>query len=68
MITWVYSNDDIQESGFNPVSGNPATAYCLEEDIAKLPTEGVPNGTTVYTMDSHKIFMFDAENKRWLEQ
>ena len=68
MITWVYSNDDIQESGFNPVSGNPATAYCLEEDIAKLPTEGVPNGTTAYAMDSQKIFMFDAENKRWLEQ
>lgn len=68
MITWTYNNSEVREDGLNAVSGNSATAFCLDEDVSALPTDGVPNGSCAYTMDGHKIYMFDAKNKRWLEQ
>ena len=32
------------------------------------PIDGIYNTSTFYEMDTHKVFMFDEENKRWLEQ
>ena len=32
------------------------------------PIDDVPNGSTFYAMDTAKLFMFDAENKKWIEQ
>ena len=32
------------------------------------PTEGVTNASTFYEMDTGKIYLFDAENKVWIEQ
>lgn len=30
--------------------------------------EDVPNASTFYEMDTKKIYLFDKENKRWIEQ
>lgn len=32
------------------------------------PINDVPNGSTFYEMDTQKVFMFDEENKVWIEQ
>lgn len=32
------------------------------------PIEGVENADPGYEMDTHKVFLFDAENKVWIEQ
>ncbi len=32
------------------------------------PVEGVNNADIFYEMDTKKVFLFDAENKVWLEQ
>lgn len=40
--------------------------YCLSTDTK--PIEGVENATTLYEMDTGKVFLFDEENKVWLEQ
>lgn len=38
------------------------------------PIDGVPNGSTFYVMDAKELglettlYMFDEENKKWLEQ
>lgn len=39
--------------------------YGLSTD--EKPTD-VENASTFYEMDTKKIFLFDAENHRWLEQ
>lgn len=33
------------------------------------PVDGcIPNASIFYEMDTKKLFMFDAQNKKWLEQ
>lgn len=32
------------------------------------PTTDINNGSTFYEMDTKKVFMYDEENLRWLEQ
>lgn len=32
------------------------------------PVDGVNNADMFYEMDTKKLFLFDAENKKWLEQ
>lgn len=32
------------------------------------PMDGVNNADIFYEMDTKKVFLFDAENKQWLEQ
>lgn len=32
------------------------------------PIKDVPNGSTYYEMDTKKVFMFDLDNARWIEQ
>ena len=32
------------------------------------PIEGVTNASSFYEMDTKKIWFFDAQNKKWLEQ
>ena len=32
------------------------------------PNSDIPNGSTFYEMNTGKIFMFDEENKLWIEQ
>lgn len=31
------------------------------------PTEGIPNGSTFFEMDTSDVYMFDAETKTWLK-
>lgn len=40
--------------------------YGLAKDVK--PIKEIPNASTFYEMDTKKIFLFDEENKRWLEQ
>ena len=40
--------------------------FGLSTDIK--PTEGVANSEFFHEMDTEKTFLFDEENKRWLEQ
>lgn len=32
------------------------------------PIEDIPNGSSFYEMDTKKVFMFDEQNSRWIEQ
>lgn len=34
----------------------------------KKPIQDIPNGSSFYEMDTKKVFMFDEQNSRWLEQ
>lgn len=49
---------------------NNTEFYGLSKD--KKPEENVstsiPNGSTFYEMDTKKLFMYDKENARWIEQ
>lgn len=45
--------------------GNSYDFYGLSTDEKPMD---VSNASTFYEMDTHKIFMFDEQNKRWLEQ
>jgi len=47
-------------------NGRPPEGFCLSTDTK--PIEGVRNGQSLYEMDTRKLWLFDAENKRWLEQ
>lgn len=49
--------------------------YCVEcvpDDFIGLSTDDKPmnvaNSSIFYEMDTKKMFMFDAQNKVWLEQ
>lgn len=44
---------------------NPSDVYLLSTDTKPM---GVENGSLSYEIDTGKIFMFDAENKTWVEQ
>lgn len=44
---------------------NPAEVYLLSKDVKPMAVE---NGSVCYEIDTGKVFMFDAENKRWIEQ
>ena len=33
-----------------------------------LLSTGIPKGSTFYEMDTTKLFMYDAEEKQWIEQ
>ena len=45
---------------------------CIPDDFIGLSTDEKPvnvaNASTFYEMDTKKLFLFDAENKVWLEQ
>ena len=45
---------------------NQAELYGLSTD--EKPIENIPNASTFYEMDTKQIFLFDEQNKRWLEQ
>lgn len=47
------------------VGSKRADVYCLSTDIK--PTE-YANASACYEMDTKKFFLFDEENKKWLEQ
>lgn len=32
------------------------------------PVTGVPNGSTFYEMDTHSVYMFDADGSAWIKQ
>lgn len=50
----------------NEFSGNVQATYCCLSSDTK-PTEGMKNGSTIYEMDTKKGYVFDEENKQWLE-
>lgn len=43
---------------------------CLSTDEKPTTIEGkkIWNGSTLYEMDTKKLYLFDAENQTWLEQ
>lgn len=32
------------------------------------PIDNIPNGSSFYEIDTATVFMFDAQNKQWIEQ
>lgn len=48
------------------------TVDCVPQDFIGLSTDekptDVPNASTFYEMDKKAFYLFDAENKVWLEQ
>ena len=46
--------------------------HCIQHEMYGLSTDEKPtdvgNASTFYEMDTKTVFMFDAQNKRWLEQ
>ena len=43
----------------------PPEVYGLSTDVK--PTD-VENASSFYEMDTKRVYLFDADNKRWLEQ
>ena len=43
-----------------------ADIYGLSTD--EKPLDGIANASVFYEMDTAKVFMFDEQNKVWLEQ
>lgn len=45
-------------------------AHCLSTDIKPTEVLGYPiaNASFIYEMDTGKMFEFDEENTRWIEQ
>lgn len=55
--------------------GNNVSYYALSTDtkpefIEKITgkQELIPNGSTLYEIDTKKVYMFDIENLAWIEQ
>ena len=73
-IFYWYDKGDNYMISTNKIGGQDETNntefYGLSTD--KKPEESVsvniPNGSTFYEMDTKKIFMYDKENARWIEQ
>lgn len=55
MITYTYGKSDL----------HPSEMYGLGSD--EKPVD-VANASVFYEMDTKKVYLFDGENKRWLEQ
>lgn len=34
----------------------------------KKPIQDIPNGSSFYEIDTGNVFMFDEQNKQWIEQ
>lgn len=49
----------------NDALDTPVQVYLLSKDEKPI---GVKNGSVCYEIDTKKIFMFDEENKEWIEQ
>lgn len=32
------------------------------------PIDGINNGSSFYEMDTKKVFLFDEQNQKWIEQ
>jgi hypothetical protein len=51
---------------------NNFNADCVPCDLIGLSTDEKPthvnNASTFYEMDTRKLFLFDAQNKIWIEQ
>lgn len=50
-----------------------ADIICLAKDKDTIKIDSIPNGTSLYIMDykesnTSPLYMFDEENKRWIEQ
>lgn len=49
-----------------------STADCFPREFIGLSTDQKPtdvsNASTFYEMDTKKVFLFDEQNKVWLEQ
>ena len=43
-----------------------AELYDLSTD--EKPIDNIPNASSFYEMDTKKIYLFDKQNKRWIEQ
>jgi hypothetical protein len=54
------------ERSNNMVTGSGFELYGLSTDTK--PVEGVDNACIFYEMDTKKVFLFDEQNKTWLEQ
>lgn len=46
---------------------NSAEFKGLSSDIKPID-DSIPNGSTLYEMNTQSVFMYDAENKKWIEQ
>jgi hypothetical protein len=62
MITW--EKGDWTLNGYGLSTDTKPTVY--ETPTGK--TEGIPNSSTIYEMDTGDIYMWDAENSQWRKQ
>ena len=49
------------------VAQSTAELYGLSTDNEPI-SDDIPNASTFYEMDTKVAFLYDAENKQWLEQ
>lgn len=64
------------KSSFHVVNGTEYTRDCVGNMVPRVyiyllstdekPIEGVHNAALAYEMDTKAVFIFDAENKKWL--
>ena len=52
----------------NYADGTPCTVYEMYGLSSDEKPTNVGNASTFYEMNTKKLFMFDAQNKKWLEQ
>lgn len=50
--------------GANNVFGAEIMGLSADEK----PIKDIPNGSAFYEIDTQKLYMFDEENKQWIEQ
>ena len=49
------------------VATKVAEIYGLSTDSKPIGDE-IPNASIYYSMDDQMVYLYDAENKRWIEQ
>lgn len=53
----------------NSVKENEYFRYeCYGKSTDEKPIKNMTNGSSFYEMDTKKVFMFDEEGQKWIEQ
>ena len=67
MVTRFYTDrDSYSQNGCVYYHYKGVEIYGLSTD--EMPMDDILNATPFYEMDTQKVFLFDAENNKWLEQ
>ncbi len=55
-------------SEYTMIAGNYLNQYYGKSTYTKPNDDYIPNGSTLYDMDTKQLYMWDKETKTWLEQ